>query len=87
MFSDEEFDFECKRLVVSKRGKTTYHYWRDTPNVNKRDIFYIRLGKENYILKDGKLIDTWDKCLDAIDAKILEVSRNKTIEKILDGRG
>jgi hypothetical protein len=80
-------DFEIKRLVVVKRGKSVYHYWRETSNINKKNIFYIRIVDENYILKEGKIVHSWDECIDAIDAEVLKVKRHKIIENILDGRG
>jgi len=83
---DIETDLEVKRLVITKRGKSIYHYWRETSNINKTNIFYVRIGDENYILKEGKIIQRWDECVDAIDAEVLKVKRHKIIENVLNER-
>lgn len=83
---DIQTDLEIKRLVIVRRGKSVYHYWRETSNINKQNIFYIRIGDESYILKEGKLVQRWDECIDAIDAEVLKVKRHKIIEGVLDGK-
>jgi hypothetical protein len=83
---DLELDFEVKRLVVSHRGKTTYHYWRTTPNLNKKGFYYVRICDSHFVLREGRIIHSWDKCCDAIDEQLIVEKRDRIIRRILNER-
>lgn len=84
---DLEKDFEVKKLVIVISKGKTYHYWRKASNINKRNIFYIRIGDMSYILKNGKLIDDWSDCLDAIQLEELKKTRNWKIKRLFNNYG
>ncbi len=81
-----------KKLVVATRGSKTYHYWRQTYNINKWDMFYIQestshkgieVSSKHYVIYRGVLIDSYDEICDIIDSLILQRSREMKLNKII----
>jgi len=82
-----------KRLVICKRNKTIFHYWKVTNKIDKDNLFYIEeidlhkgieVLKYHYMIYKKQTIENYDECCDIIDRLIIEKSRDKKIEMILD---
>jgi len=81
-----EKDFEASKLIVAMRNGKPYHYWKKNCNITRDGIYTIRFFDNTYLLKDGKLIELWDKIMDAIDLEVATKSRDKKINNILDDK-
>lgn len=82
-----------KRLVICKRGTSVYHYWKETNQIDKDNLFYIEeidihkgieVLKSHYIIYKKQTIENFEDCCDIIDRLIIEKKRDKKIEMILN---
>lgn len=81
-----------KRLIICKRGKSVYHYWKEVKQIDKDNLYYVEevdtykgidILKSHYIIYKKQTIENFDDCCDIIDRLITEKKRDKKIEAIL----
>lgn len=82
--------YEVKKLIISHKGNTVYHYWKDVKMIGKEGMYNVEEIEEagcirqssSYIIFNKKRMNRFDDIIDIINSLTKQKERDIKIKQL-----
>jgi len=82
--------YEEKKLIISHKGSTVYHYWKDVKMIGKEGMYNVEEIEEagclrqssSYIIFNKKTLNRFDDIIDIITSLTKQKERDIKIKQL-----